>query len=155
MKSVIIKKMEVTTLLMLKTNELITCIDNIGGVLLSTSLFFISFSQCLVIVCLCFLPLAGDLWKQKSVVFFTTISVVWRCQTIWPAAWLQPFLLCLNISSALGQCLPLSPLSGDGQQTVSGDTIMCLLAFRLPFTFLFFVFTLICMQCSCSACNCV
>ncbi len=32
-------------------------------------------------------------------------------------------------------------LSGDGQLTVSGDTIMCLLAFRLPFTFLFFFYT--------------
>lgn len=131
MKSVIIKKMEVTTLLMLKTNELIICIGNTESALFSTSLFFISHAQSVLLLSVCVsFPWLG-IYENRNLLCFSPPSV-WMCQTIWPAAWLQPSLLCLNISSAVGQCLPLSPLSGDGQQTVSRDTIMCLSSFRPP-----------------------
>lgn len=131
--------MEVTTLHMLKTEEkmfsvsyeLIICIGNIEGASFSTSLFFISHSHSALLLSVCVsFPWLG-IYENRNRSCFSPPSV-WRCQTIWPAVWLQPSLLCLNISSAVGQCLPLSPLSGDGQQTVSRDTIMCLSAFRPP-----------------------
>ncbi len=73
--SMIIKKMEVTTLLMLKTNELITCIGNIEGVLLSTSHFFVSHSHSVLLLSVCVsFPWLG-IYENRNLFCFPPPSV--------------------------------------------------------------------------------